>query len=133
MHEMSIAETIMEVASSHVPQGAKIRKVKVRAGAKRAIDPKALQVAWDIWTAGVASAAVKLELNSLPWSYHCPKCQNDWVSHEAEAVCACGYERPIPTGSDELKVTSIEIDDRRAVHRRVRGASCGKARPARLS
>jgi Zn finger protein HypA/HybF involved in hydrogenase expression len=124
MHEMWIAETIMQVAHRQVPAGSKIRKVKVRAGAKRAIDPKALQVAWDVWTAGVASAAVKLELNTRPWRYHCPKCHHDWTSHDAEAVCSCGYDRPTPTGSDELKVTSIEIeDDKQAVQRCVRGVT----------
>jgi Zn finger protein HypA/HybF involved in hydrogenase expression len=129
MREMMVAESILQAASGQVPAGAKLRKVKVRAGAKRGLDPQAMQVAWSVWASGCASAAVELELNTLPWAFHCPKCHAEWTSHDADATCGCGHTRPIPTGSNELKVTGIEVADHQDMKRRLRAnLSCDRRR-----
>jgi len=53
MHELSIAESILEVARRHVPRGKVLQHVEVRAGELRGIEPHALDFAWRACTMGI--------------------------------------------------------------------------------
>ena len=47
MHELSIAESLLRLAEEHAPRGAYVRIVRISAGPLRAIDPEAMQWAFD--------------------------------------------------------------------------------------
>ena len=111
MHEMSIAQSIWELARKRVPAGAMLRRVHVRAGPLRALDPESMQWAWDALSAEAGASEVRLDLATPPWTMRCADCNRQWESSELADRCACGSHRVEIIGGDELQLTSIEVDD----------------------
>jgi hydrogenase nickel insertion protein HypA len=110
MHEMSIAESILELARRHTPAGQRLIGVAVRAGPLRAIDESALSLAWRAITLGTAFEDCRLRLQQLEWHLRCPACGEDRVDNDRFTACPCGCDAPDVIGGDELELTSIEVD-----------------------
>lgn len=115
MHEMSIAQALLEVVRSHTPPGATVRAVRVLAGPMRAIEPLALRWAWQALTDGTPLGGAALELDQPPWTLHCDACGRRFESEDLFAACACGGATPRPVGGDELRVVSLTVDEPREV------------------
>ena len=109
MHEISIAQAILELAQSHVPAGSVLRKVHVLAGPMRAIDPLAMDLAWRALTDDADPPQLALDLH--PWTVECVQCGRRRTSDTLESTCSCGCRRSFPVGGEELQLTSIEVDD----------------------
>ncbi|MGD0462234.1 MAG: hydrogenase maturation nickel metallochaperone HypA [Tepidisphaeraceae bacterium] len=107
MHELSIAEAILDLARRHVPHGGTLRSVHMTAGPMRSIDPQCMQLAWQ----GIGQCDVALRLNVLPWRMQCADCGRRWEQPELAERCACGSPQVHPIGGDELQLVSIEVDD----------------------
>ena len=112
MHELSLASSVLEIARRSVPRDARLRVVRVIAGPMRAIDPDAMQFAWQSVTVEAGDENVQLELDLRPWTLRCPECGCAWNSEQLDCACAaCGCNRAFPLGGDELQVVSIEVDE----------------------
>jgi Zn finger protein HypA/HybF involved in hydrogenase expression len=112
MHELSLAGSILEIARRSVPRGGRLRIVRVVAGPMRAIDPDAMQFAWESVTVDAGTNRIDLELDLRPWTLRCPECGCEWNSEQLECACVtCGCNRAFPLGGDELQVVSIEVDE----------------------
>lgn len=111
MHEFSIAEALMAQVVRHVPAGARVKEVAIRVGALRGIEPEALQMSWEAVTHGTAIAGSTLTMDQLPWTITCSNCGRSWSSPKPFVDCSCGNVAPIPTGSDELDLVSITVDE----------------------
>ncbi|MGD1277792.1 MAG: hydrogenase maturation nickel metallochaperone HypA [Tepidisphaeraceae bacterium] len=113
MHEMSIAQAILDLARRHVPAGAVLRTVRVRVGPLRGIDPQCMQWAWQGLMAEQSDAAAPpaLELTTLPWQVRCADCGDQWSPQELPQRCACGSERVRLIGGDEFQLVCIEVDE----------------------
>ena len=66
MHELSIASAILELARQHQPTGTILRSVSVVAGPMRAIQPEAMQFAWQAVIAEAEMKNVQLDFQLLP-------------------------------------------------------------------
>lgn len=115
MHEMSIAEAILDLARQHVPPGTVLRGVTVRAGPMRGIDPSCLQWAWQALLANAQPNTATLNLIQLPWQLHCKTCGQRWESSQMACKCACSSEDIEPVGGDDLQLVTIDVDDVPAV------------------
>lgn len=117
MHEMSIVEAILEKLPRLVPPGAVLRAIEIEAGPLRAIDPGAMQWAWQCATAATAGTGrdwqgVRLDLRIHPYRYTCRACAHAYEAAEPYAPCPkCQSEDAQMQGTDELRVISIDIDD----------------------
>jgi hydrogenase nickel incorporation protein HypA/HybF len=112
MHEMSIAQAILNLAQEHVPPGSELRVVRMRAGPMRAIEPQSMQWAWEALVSAPASENVSLELTTSPWRMRCNCCGHEWEGDSLADRCTCGSRDVRPIGGDELQLISIEVDDR---------------------
>jgi hydrogenase nickel incorporation protein HypA/HybF len=128
MHEMSIAPAILELARSHVPKGAVLRTVRVCAGPLRAIDPQSMQWAWQALMEEQSAGPIALEFTSLPWRLRCTGCGAEWESAEAAGRCSCGSMEVRPSGSDQLQLVSIEVDDAQTPVSPLEGSSSCRSR-----
>lgn len=110
MHELSIAQAILNLAASHTPSGATLRSVHVRAGPMRGIDPDAMQLAW---SAVIPDDFISLRLTLLPWTLRCPECGDEFPSDDLSPTpCpSCGSPNASPLAGDDLSLTSIDVDD----------------------
>jgi hydrogenase nickel incorporation protein HypA/HybF len=112
MHELSLAGSVLAIARRAVPPGAALRSVRVVVGPMRAVDPDAMQFAWQAVTARDGAERVRLELDLRPWTLRCPECGSEWDNARIDCACAaCGSNRAFPPGGDELQVASIEVDE----------------------
>ena len=112
MHELSIADALLELACRHVPAGAQLMKVTVRAGPMRAIDPEAMRFAWHAALAAARMEDAELRLEILPWTLLCSVCRKTHDAVSLESRCPhCRHPGCTPVGGDELQVTSIEVED----------------------
>jgi len=111
MHEMSIAEAILDLARKHVPPGSVLRSVTVRAGPMRGIDPSCLQWAWQALLTETRQTAVNLTLIQLPWHLHCKTCGRRWESPQMAFKCQCSSEDIEPLDGDDLQLVTIDVDD----------------------
>ncbi len=111
MHEVSIAESLLDLAMQNLPAGASLRSVCVQAGPMRAIDDDSMQWAWQQVVTARSLPCVRLNLQQLPWKMHCPACNKTWESPEYAAECPCGCPSTEVIGGHELQLVSAEIDD----------------------
>jgi len=111
MHETSIAAALLEQVEAHLPTGAVVRHVYVRAGAMQAIDPGAMQWAWRALTDPTRHDGAELHMTIEPYRLRCPVCGREWNSRDLLADCDCGCVCPQSIGSDGLTLLSITIDE----------------------
>ncbi len=111
MHELSIATVLLELVNEHTPEGATVKKVHVRAGPLRAIEPDAMELAWTAATDSTPCAASTLELEVIPWDLHCPDCDRRWQSDDPYEPCTCGCAYCRPSGNNDLLLMSIDVDE----------------------
>lgn len=111
MHEMSIAESVYELARKNVPEHASLRCVRMQAGPMRGIEPDAMDWAWRALMQTTHTEDVTLELDLLPWSLRCTACDRVFKADDLFTTCACGSDQTAPVGGDELKLVSIDVDD----------------------
>ena len=109
MHELSIAEALIEQVRRHTPEGSRAFIVRVEAGPLQAIDPDALEMAWRSVTAGTELAQARLDFENLPYILLCPRCDHSWTSHDAFELCDCGAEARA-VGCTTLRLNSMEVE-----------------------
>jgi hydrogenase nickel incorporation protein HypA/HybF len=110
MHELSIAEALIELVEKHIPPGGTVKRVLVEAGPARGIVDTAMQWAWEAARQDTNCREAKLELKLLPWKLKCTACGAEFEAQDIFATCACGHTEPIPAGGDDLRLMSIDVD-----------------------
>ncbi len=76
MHELSIANSIVEIASVHVEAagGGCVSQINLRIGALSCVHRDALRFSFDIISADTPLAGAKLHITELPIVIYCPTC-----------------------------------------------------------
>ena len=108
MHELSIAEALLEQVEAHTPPGAAVTSVQVRIGPLRMVVQDALQMAWQALTSDTHLDGAELQLEMLAWNLRCRACGRSWQGDEPYDTCECG-QAAAGDGSDELSLIAIEI------------------------
>ncbi len=111
MHEFSIATALVDQVEAHAPEGATVRRVRVKAGAMAAIEPDAMQWAWRAATDAGRLDGAELLLDVEPYRLHCPACERDWDSEELFVACDCGHPRPQSVGDAGLTLMSLDVEE----------------------
>ena len=113
MHELSIAENIIEIseAQARAQNARRIRTVKVRLGQFTTIVGEALQFSFEIARRGTLAAEAVLEIENVPMVVRCNECGDAGENlRELCLICArCGGPLRIVSG-EEMQVEYIEMD-----------------------
>ncbi len=116
MHELSIAETILEQALRVAAQerAAAIARVRVRVGDLSGVDPDALKFAFPIAARGTVAEGAALEAIRVPFEVACRRC-GAWSRPEpwVPACAACGSQEVDTVAGRELRIESLDLCDRR--------------------
>ncbi len=113
MHEISIAESIVQIAEAKArEQNARaIQVIKLRLGTFTTIVPEALQFAFEICRDGTLSRDARLDIEIVPMVVRCVVCEAS--TQPAGGVCLiceqCGFPLEIVSG-EELQIEYIEVD-----------------------
>jgi hydrogenase nickel incorporation protein HypA/HybF len=113
MHELSIAQGIVEIAEQHLPPGSgRVTSVKVRVGELAGVVVDSLSFCFSAITTGTRLEGARLDVEHVPVTARCTGCGALSTITESEFLCGdCGgRELSIVTGR-ELQVSELELDD----------------------
>jgi hydrogenase nickel incorporation protein HypA/HybF len=115
MHELSIAESIVDIAVRHAA-GRPVSAVSVKVGHLRQVVPAALEFSFELVAEGTPVAGARLELEHVPAAGVCRSCGRETELHGFPLACgACGSLDVEVIRGDELQVESLEVDDEMVV------------------
>ena len=115
MHELSIAQSMIDVACEAAQrEGAShVIKLRARIGLLSGVAKTALQFSFDLAAEGTACAGAILEIEDVPVTVMCPRCQSAQELQTIHSFCcpSCGTPTPEILTGRELEVTCLELAD----------------------
>ncbi len=112
MHEMSIAQSILDIALEVAgKEGArKVVSIKIQAGAMRGIVPEQLRFCMEFLTRETLAEGARLEVETLPIRGLCRQCRTEFEVENFSFICPKCEGSTIETLSGmELAVKEIEV------------------------
>lgn len=115
MHELSIAQALIETAETVARrEGARrVVEVRVTVGVLSGVEPGALDFCWDVATRGTLLEGSRLVQGRVPVVLHCTGCQHDTELWEPRGFrCShCGRPSTELRSGRELELETLEIED----------------------
>jgi hydrogenase nickel incorporation protein HypA/HybF len=119
MHELSIAEAIVDVATRHAA-GRRVVRVEVKVGHLRQVVPDSLQFAFELVAQGTALDGAELAIAHVPAAGHCRDCGAESVMEDFPLCCArCGGLDVDVLAGEELLVDALELEEEKSSNERI--------------
>jgi hydrogenase nickel incorporation protein HypA/HybF len=111
MHELSIAQAVVAIASRHA-QGRRVHRIELRVGHLRQVVPLALEFAFEVITEGTDLEGAELSIEQVPARGRCRACDTETTMTAFPLRCeGCGgLDLELLTG-EELLVDALEVDE----------------------
>ncbi len=113
MHELALAQSILDAVGRELEAypGATPVRVGVRVGALAAVDVDALQFCFEVALRGTNWSRLRLETELIPAEAYCLACGHRTRAEFTVLDCErCGSTQTVMHGSDELDLTSLEVE-----------------------
>jgi hydrogenase nickel incorporation protein HypA/HybF len=118
VHELSIAESIVRIASAHAA-GRPVTRVEVKVGHLRQVVPSSLQFAFELLANDTVLEGAELVLEEVPAAGRCRACGAESTLPGFPLQCAaCGELDVDVIRGEELLVDSLEIEESLATNGR---------------
>jgi len=114
MHELSIAQGILDIVREHVPEGqsAGVRNVEVRVGRMSGVVPESLEFCFEALVLDSPFQRARLAIESIPVRCTCRRCAAEFEIDDPIFLCReCGSGDVHVSSGTELEVVQIELDD----------------------
>jgi len=114
MHELSIAQNIVEIIQEHVPSDGLhlVKNVKLKIGELAGVVPDSLEFCFDAITEQTPMRNAILVVERVPFVVECRKCGRVSTNDVGTLLCAeCGSDETRMVSGNELLVTAIELLD----------------------
>jgi hydrogenase nickel incorporation protein HypA/HybF len=110
MHELSIAQAVVAVASRHAA-GRRVSRVELKVGHLRQVVPSALEFSFELVTSGTALEGAELVIEDVPARGRCRECGAETELRAFPFRCArcSGLDLEIEAG-EELLVDALELE-----------------------
>ena len=112
MHELSIAQSIVDIVIEHLPkeEHVSVRSVRLRLGAMAGVVPDSLEFCFGAITEGTPLKGAALIIEHVPLTAHCNSCGTDGEIEPTLFACpACGATSLTILSGREMHVRDIEI------------------------
>lgn len=113
MHELSLTQSLLEIAETHARRAgaAVIRTITLEVGELSGASPEALAFAFDVCSKGTLAEGATLILRRVTGHGRCLVCQSEAPVATITAVCpACGQLAFAIDEGSELRLLDMEID-----------------------
>ncbi|HZW04667.1 MAG TPA: hydrogenase maturation nickel metallochaperone HypA [Anaerolineaceae bacterium] len=117
MHELSVTESILEIASRHASQAnaTRVTDIHLVIGDLSSIVDDSVQFYWDMICQGTLCQGATLHFERIPARVQCQNCQNEFSLARQLAPCPnCGSMALQIISGEEFFVDSIEIEKDRS-------------------
>lgn len=109
MHEMAIAEAVLEIVRSHA-DGRRVERLDVKIGHLRQVVPSAFEFAFQLAAAGTNVEGAELVIEAVPAAVRCRACGADTRIDWFPLRCArCGGLDTDVVSGEELLVESLDV------------------------
>ena len=111
MHELSIAEAVVDIAVRHAG-GRPVSAVELRVGHLRQVVPSALEFAFELVAAGTVLEGAELKMETVAATGLCRTCGAQTALPDFPLCCRhCGGFDVEVTSGEELLVDSLELEE----------------------
>jgi hydrogenase nickel incorporation protein HypA/HybF len=113
MHELSVTESLLNLALSHANQAnaTKVTAINIVVGRLSSIVDDSVQFYWDFVAEDSICAGAKLNFDRRPAVLHCADCSTDYTIENDLTPCPkCGGMRTTIISGEEFFLDSIEIE-----------------------
>jgi hydrogenase nickel incorporation protein HypA/HybF len=114
MHELSVAQSILDIVQQSVPKNelADVRIVRLKLGTFSGVVADSLDFCFSAISAETPLAKAHLEFERIPFIVKCQKCQKTFENEIGFVVCpVCDGVETIVLSGRELQVTEIELEN----------------------
>jgi hydrogenase nickel incorporation protein HypA/HybF len=116
MHELSIAQSIVDLVRPYVPEGTPVESVRVKVGDLSGVVADSLEFCWSAITPETPLRNARLVIEKIPFRIRCETCGAESESSHGLAVCPqCESPRTRVLSGTELQVLDIELSDQSPV------------------
>ncbi len=109
MHELSIAEAIVEMVSAKAG-GRPVEAVRIRVGRLAGVVTESLEFCFALAATGTPLDGATLEIEQPPGAAHCRSCGQDWELADLILLCPCGSADVEVTSGRELDVATVRVE-----------------------
>jgi hydrogenase nickel incorporation protein HypA/HybF len=118
MHEMSIAENLLEIIQRHAPSNgaARVKAIRLRIGQMAGVVPESLRFCFEVASEGTPAQGAELQIEHVPIVSRCKDCRSDFEIEQYVFICpSCdGLNVELISGS-ELDVVELELEEERCL------------------
>jgi len=114
MHELSIAQSIVDIVLQHLPpsDGGHVTKVRLTLGAMAGVVPESLEFCFGAITQGTRLEGAVLAIEHLPLTARCAGCGREGEIEPTLFACpSCGSNRLTILTGREMQLREIEVDE----------------------
>lgn len=117
MHELSIAQNILDIVRESVPpeELPDVRTVKLRLGDLAGVVPDSLEFSFTVLTTDTPLRDARLHIDHVPFKVMCNACRKTFTNEIGFVLCpTCGGTDTKILSGTELQVVEIELEDIKA-------------------
>ncbi len=112
MHELSVTESVLEIACKHAEkaQAIKVTDIYLVIGRLSSIVDDSVSFYWEMISKNTVCEDAKLHFKRIPAKLICLQCSQDYILDDELTPCPnCGSARVKVISGDEFNLDSIEI------------------------
>jgi hydrogenase nickel incorporation protein HypA/HybF len=109
MHELAITQSVVDLVAGRTA-GRRVVAVRLRVGALSGFVPAAMELCFDIATAGTPLEGARLDVEQPPGRIMCRTCASEQEVNDGILLCRCGSADVVVVSGEELSVVSVELE-----------------------
>jgi hydrogenase nickel incorporation protein HypA/HybF len=113
LHELSVAQSLLDIALRHAKQAdaTRITDLHLLIGDLASIVDDSLQFHWDMISQGTLAEGAQLHFQRIPTELRCDECGHTYQPGRGELVCpSCAGVRVRVVRGEEFQLESIEVE-----------------------
>jgi hydrogenase nickel incorporation protein HypA/HybF len=113
MHELSVAESILEISLRHAQpaQARKISDIYLVIGQLSSIIDDSVQFYWDFISKDTPAEGARLHFRRIPAEFHCLDCDQNFMPCGGDLGCPnCSSNHVKITAGEEFYLEAIEVE-----------------------
>ena len=114
MHELSLAEGILDIVRQYAPgeRAAQVTGVRVRVGRLSSVVPDSLAFCFEAIVSGTPYGSARLDIERVPTACQCETCHLEFDTEDMDFTCpSCASERVTIVGGTDLQVVHLELSE----------------------
>jgi hydrogenase nickel incorporation protein HypA/HybF len=111
MHELALAQAIVDTVTRHAP-GRDVKRVAIRVGHLRQVVPDSLQFSWEMLVQGTDLDGCRLDIDHVPAVVVCAECGVTSVLECPIVMCpSCATRNVAIVSGDEFLIATMDVAD----------------------